>query len=611
MREQAREQSLRVETLVRCIAITLGTTVMLALGVVPAAASAECPNEAVRNVEPYGSALADCRAYEQVSPVNKNGGDALGVPYLTEASPSGEGVVYFSLLPFSGVEGAADFPTYLSSFAAGGWSTQGLLPPSNPTSITGVLGLTEDLHYAIVEVGSAGPLLGETSIQGEEGTVEAPVPGDRNSYIRNNATGEYRLLAPGGHVFFDGSSLDDSAILFEDRAKLTKQATSFRFPNPGEEYEKGTNLYEWKNGVVTLAGVLPNKEAPAEGSVAGAGGNAVTEEDYEVQYPRERPGGATSSIDTQNTISENGSRVFFTDVETGQIYMREPATPSTVEVSSGDKPAYFRAATPSGSYVFYTEGEGANRNLYRFVVEGDKREALTTGEAHVAGTLGVSDDGSYVYFVALGVLATNENGHVINEETGEKEKAEAERDNLYEWHNGELRFIAQLKFSSPDSTDWTDFNTGNGGAAEGLKSSRVTPDGATVLFSSVAKITNYDNNNQNELYLYDADQPLSSSNPACVSCAQNIPQAAKWAFLGFHLTIGAIPRNVYLPNNLSSAGTRVFFQTNLLGLASSSRPKKPWCRVTRTARWTYMSGSAKAAVRARLPPRRTATAVYT
>ena len=46
------------------------------------------------------------------------------------------------------------------------------------------------------------------------------------------------------------------------------------------------------------------------------------------------------------------------------------------------------------------------------------------------GRLGIStEDGSYVYFVATGVLAGNENAN--------RETAEEEAGNLYEWHNGE------------------------------------------------------------------------------------------------------------------------------------------------------------------------------
>ena len=64
-----------------------------------------------------------------------------------------------------------------------------------------------------------------------------------------------------------------------------------------------------------MAGVLPDGEAPTDGSVAGPGGPALGEE---------VTGGATGEFYTQNTISADGSRIFFSDAGTGQIYMREP-----------------------------------------------------------------------------------------------------------------------------------------------------------------------------------------------------------------------------------------------------------------------------------------------
>ena len=67
------------------------------------------------------------------------------------------------------------------------------------------------------------------------------------------------------------------------------------------------------------------------------------------------------------------------------------------------------------------------------------------------GTLGIAtENGSYVYFVATEVLADNENRN--------KEKAEAGKANLYEWHDGETIFIAQLGTEGQyDEYDWRDF----------------------------------------------------------------------------------------------------------------------------------------------------------
>ncbi len=72
---------------------------------VPAVASAAaCPDEGAREGQVHGSALPDCRAYEQVSPVDTNDIDAKGLPGNVQASPSGDRIRYFSLTPFAGGE---------------------------------------------------------------------------------------------------------------------------------------------------------------------------------------------------------------------------------------------------------------------------------------------------------------------------------------------------------------------------------------------------------------------------------------------------------------------------------------------------------------------------
>ncbi len=318
-------------------------------------------------------------------------------------------------------------------------------------------------------------------------------------------------------------------------------------PAPG-----ATNLYEWSEatGGVSLAGVLPDGKAPSGGSVAGPGGPAVA--------PK-KPGGSASEFYTRNTISEDGSRVFFSDAGTGEIYMREPEAARTIPVSAGSEPAYWRAATPSGSFVFYTEGE----DLYRYDVETGQTKALTSGAASVLGTLGVSDDGSYAYFVATARLASDKNGNGEEAETG--------ADNLYEWHEDTTTFIAKLlgtgSGSGDDEPDWRDYDehsSERSGPSGGEKSSRVSPDGRAALFSSVSRLTGYDNNGRIELYLYDAERPLSSSNPVCVSCnPSGVPTAsgARLTAVDGDLTTSPSARNAFLTHNLSADGSRVFFQT--------------------------------------------------
>jgi hypothetical protein len=480
-----------------------------------------CLNEQLRAQEGYALELPDCRAYEQVSPVEKNFSDALGEAGVVQSAPSGERVTFFSRAPFPGVLSATSPSLYLGTRGGKEWSTQGLVPATAPSSLpehgsASVLGLTEDLSTTIVDV---------------EPSLEAgSVPG-LYSYLRDNTTGSLQLLGPGIAAFADATA-GGLHIIFESNEQLLPTAA------PGTY-----NLYEWDGNEppgeqLSLAGVLPSGKAPSGGSVAGPGGPAVGR----------RAWGATGGFYTQNTISADGSRIFFSDTGTGRIYMREPEAARTIPVSAGIEPAYWRAATADGSEVFYTEGE----DLYRFDAGSDTREALTSGAAGVLGTLGIaSENGSYAYYVATEVLAGNENGN--------GEQAEAEAGNLYEWHDGTTSFIAKLSPEGSDSYNWQDFYSANPRApAHGEKSSRVTPSGTTVLFSSQARLTPYDNAGFNELYLYDA----VSGKLTCASCNPRGTPATSAAYLaGSQSPLGGEPHDAFLTRNLSDDGSRVFFQT--------------------------------------------------
>lgn len=520
-----------------------------------------CRNEQIRARQSYAEGLSDCRAYEQVSPAEKNGLDAEGETNAVQASPFGEGVTFFTLAPFVNATPGSNAltTTYLSIRNKDGelWETKGLLPQYNPvinTSQTHMMGLTQDLAETIV-VSEEPPLVpGEPALGA----------GHPRAYVENDATGAFQLLADDigtGPVFFVDASSNGSRILFESTSRLTPNA------EPGV-----VNLYEWNETKpvgerVSLAGVLPNGKGSVAGSVAGPGGPLLG---------FKPPGGSKDKYYTQGTISTDGSRIFFSDAGTGFVYMREPEDGRTVLVSAGNAPAFWRNATPDGKYAFYTEGN----ELYRFNVEqfehsvepepkalAEAREQLTTGAEGVLGTLGISKDGTYVYFVAKGLLAVNSNSN--------GESAEKGANNLYVWHAGSTVFIAKLVSSAKtdDQSNWAEYydeEASFGNAAGGEKTSRVTPDGKTLLFSSVAPLTGYNNGTHCEgedeahpcfeLFLYSAD----ANRLRCVSCNPLSSPATRSAYLGQSVgALSATPaiRNSFLKRNLSSDGSRVFFQT--------------------------------------------------
>ena len=516
-------------TLVRSFILTCLVS-LVPLGLFSTSALATvCPNEAIRLQEGDAAALPDCRAYEQVSPVDKNLNDAVGVIGLMQSSPSGERVSYVSLSPFAGISGAAEFPTYVSTRrvgvgGAGEWSTQGVLPrtKAGTTATPGVFvqAFTEDLSEALVTTSGSSA---SQFLFVSDGSLFVPFPPVER---------------------FSGASADDSDILFESEEALESEGVPVAGARAGVP-----NLYEWDDGRLLLVGV------PEEGEDGTPKGGATAGPDHKK--------GLQNNYYTQGSISEDGSRVLFTAVESGRIYMREPLAVTTMKVS-GLGPAEWLASTPSGSEVFYTEG--VDHDLYRFGAESQTRERLTQ-DAGIQGMLGISSDGSYAYFVAQGVLAG---------ENAEGNRPVAGAENLYEWHEGAtipITYVADLRGGGRGDTDesdwrgWIAYGAGSFEAGEGEKSSGVTPDGETVMFSSIGPLTAYDNGGVHELYLYDAE----NARITCVSCNPLGP-ATTGAYLARKGENGTYPvsRAPFLTRNLSSDGRRVFFQTEEALVAKDS-----------------------------------------
>jgi hypothetical protein len=512
------------------------------LSATPAAAAEPCPNESIRALQVYAPPLPDCRAYEQAS-LNKNEVDAAGEVNAVQAAPSpsplGEaGVVFFSLTPFAGAEGSkAGDQLQLSLRSAGAWATGSLMPPNySRRNETFIRGWTRDLARTIVVSGE--PVLAAGALAG---------PFVSNAYVRDNATNTYQLLAPdvpqNGPVRLVDASRDDSRILFESTSPL---ATT-NVPPAGE-----ANLYEWNEARpvgerVSLAGVLPGNVAPEAGSVGG---------------PPHSENSGSEPVYTQNTISADGSRLFFTDSGTGVLYLREPEAERTFQLSAAS--AVWQASTPDGNYAFYTEAA----ELYRFNVRrfteseepepaalAEAREQLTSGAEGLAGVLGVSNDGAYAYLVAPGVLAANKREHENANHELLVEEAEPGRNNLYQWHEGSLVFIAQDNQSHDwrPSFDWSR----NEGPAGGERSSRLTPDGGTLMFSD-AEAAGFD--------LYRAGLPVSARNPVCVTCDAGAAATSPAELTVPDRSLVARPStdnyNAFLTHNLSDDGGRLFFETD-------------------------------------------------
>jgi hypothetical protein len=540
-----------------------------------------CPNDHLRSG--FGARLPDCRAYEQATPIDKHGANAQGKLNLIQASSVGDRVTFFTNggLPTTG--GSTSLSPFMASRGAAGWSSDGLIPATNPGEDARVVGWSDDLSTTL---------------------VSGPAPGNVGQalYLRDSDTAAFQLGPTGGvaNVTLAGFATDTSHLIFETGggAPLAPGAIPLK-----------PNLYNLDNGALTVVGRIPSGagtscddlSAPAcvpapEGAFAGP---------YNWEGSNTAEGGVMSNYYTQNTISRDGSRVFFTAAGTGQLYMREDGT-RTVQVSAsqrtvpdpnGARPAAFMAATPDGSKVFFTscekltddstafstaanactpkenEGEEWGQDLYVYDVDSGELTDLTVDTnpgdpkgAAVRGVLGISDDGSHVYFVANGVLAPGA-------APGNCRSGSIKTCNLYLYNEGAITFIAALSQESTGKSDGPDWQGRLSAGTEAPKTSRVAVDGSAVLFSSTESLTGYNNleltktscEGSNfqidpclELFRYSApDEEL-----ICVSCnPTGLPPRGE-AVLGSNRSFLSIGTGfTFLTRNLSADGNRVFFES--------------------------------------------------
>jgi hypothetical protein len=514
-----------------------------------------CPaNQALREQQ-HANSLPDCRAWEMVSPVAKGGVPVESASALLNAgnnvsSVDGDKVLFSSPGAFPGDPSSDGLVPHLGTRNAQGWSTTPVMPLTTPLASqgafgsAGVQGASSDLSAIVLK--SFDPPL----------TPGAP-PSVKNLYRSDlTANGAYKLLTPSApseptntlyNPRFAAASVDFSAILFESSASLVVGAPEFALELPQK-----ANLYEWKNGVLSLVGVLPGPAGgPAlEGSYAGPGPVG------------QNPGGATGSNYTETAISRDGSRIFWTDGASGQIYLRENGM-TTAQVSASqrgvpDPPqrAIFRAATPDGSAVFFTspakltEDSTANgrEDLYKYEVGGGELTDLSvdpvptdTHGADVLGLVGASEDGEFVYFAATGDLASGAT-------TGDL--------NVYLWHGGEVSDVADLgpaegPLAIRESRNWALTPTG------APNTSRVSADGQVLTLTSLQQLTAFDNAGFSEIYRYDvAEEALD-----CVTCNPRVGRASSEGNVLAENPDTSTEFSPFPTRTLSSDGSRVFFAT--------------------------------------------------
>jgi hypothetical protein len=523
-----------------------------------AAAKADCPNQAFRSGA--SADLPDCRAYEMVSPVDKNGSDIKNLVQaesyptrLDQSSTDGERFTYSSSAAFGDAVSAPFAAQYLATREASGWSTHAISPPRGSASLNEQPSLKFDAPFKLFSPDlSDGWMYHDT----EPPLDECAPPGFVNLYHRDNATGRYEALMTGVppsipstyRPELQGVSADGTRAVIRANVKLTEGAAK------GEGFQLYEHVKDEGCGELRLISALPNGKAITGSSSVGTAVGAA-------EYRR-------STV--SRGVSADGSRVFFTVVTSQSpsvpLYVRvnadqeqsavsggkctEPELACTLLVATG--PARFWTAAVDGSKVIYSAGGG----LYEFDV--DKALAGETANTLIAanakGVAGASDDASRVYFVS-------------GEELGGE--GEAGKQNLYLYDSSasgadRSRLVATLEDDG-----------GVGGMAFTIASEspvsngvRVTADGSHLAFVSTTSLTGYDNTDvadgrpDLEIFVYDA----GTGKLACVSCNPSGARPAGRFFLDLETrrVAAELPRGetqTFTPRVLSANGNRLFFES--------------------------------------------------
>lgn len=530
---------------IACLCV-LALTAFLGTGAPAAGAAGACPNEEFRRG--YGALLPDCRAYEQVSPVDKNGFD-IGNPFPTSSNPpantspgaggpvstDGNAVGFISYGSFADASfGAGGELPYFARRIAGGWRTTALIPRPQGYSggpIGAFISTTPDLQAALIKADDA-PLT--------PGSNRSEI----NVFLRNNTSEALSFLFSAPKAGF-GERLtpsgDFSHLAFNNQNILTSE--------PGQPAAPVSKVYEFHNGELRLVSREPGTNLPfQEGSAVGVPAFV---------------GNAQSEV---GAVSNDGDQIYFSaQLPSGYwgIFRRDNGTTTVsaspshrTPVAAAGSNKIFRIATPDGERVFLTSAEpltndantgsfDAEGDLYRYDISDDQLIDISAGTpgdepGSVFGVLGISDSGSRVYYAAASEVVPG--------------KGTIGQANLYLWEDdgtpqGVNRFIATLA-PGTDADNWSSLPF--------IKSSQVTPDGRAVIFRSGANVTGYNPAGTAQTYIYRSDDGPEGS-LLCLSCDfSGPPTDSSKALVSPPVFSGA---EAFPPRAISNAGDQVVFSS--------------------------------------------------
>jgi hypothetical protein len=516
-----------------------------------------CGNKEIREKQVLGAILLpDCMALEMVSPPEKGGQGAL----FPAVSAEGERVSFTSPAALGGGPGSLSpgGDPYIATRGESEWSTASTSPP---VEIVGGWGPSFATALSFTPDFSRWFQLGSTRAQYQLGIGRAfqgglgglftpisplltPLTGGEQDDVQQSAF--QGASADHSHLYFGPGPIHDTSTAYlsgdsEPSGEAADYNTYVAHLDSGgqpslELLARDSADKVWGGGCGARLGGIRRVETGSSERTGERNQGAISADGKRVYFST-RPSQPEAATECDN---ENKLRILERlESKTQGVHIEELFSSECGRVapacSSADGNDYYQGASSDGSLVYFTttrqladsdldegtgcsselgESEGCDLYLYdSSLPPGQRLVQVSAGGAGdptpgegakvLNGVTAISGDGSHVYFVAQGVLTTDQNP--------EEEVAQAGQPNLYVWDRATeaTAFIGTLDPGDGEVL-W-----GKGGKLGGLLPAPELGDGHILTFESKAALTANDGDGtHSDVFRYDAE----SQELECVSC---------------------------------------------------------------------------------------------